>query len=192
MERKDWSGVRLIVVADEIASCEQNGLALPVLKQILSDCGFDQRYQVMLWSEMKAGIPAGSQPYALITLRVTQTAEELSRFAICVYDYDYDLQLPQGQSLPPDCQMLTYSACSDNADFTARNIRSFPNKGFAFEMVGVGVIGRIQLRNGSEQAVRGSLIAASAALTCGIPFAEVLHALNDISMGYVQQEMGNE
>ena len=38
----------------------------------------------MLWSEMKAGIPAGSQPYALVTLQVTQTAEELARFSICV------------------------------------------------------------------------------------------------------------
>ena len=61
MERKDWSGVRLIVLADEIASCEQNGLAMPVLKQILADCGFDQRYHVMLWSEIEAD-PAGSSP----------------------------------------------------------------------------------------------------------------------------------
>lgn len=187
MERKDWSGVRLIVLADEIASCEQNGLAMPVLKQMLVDCGFDQRYHVMLWSQMKTGIPAGSEPYALVTLQVTQTAEELSRFSICVSDYDYDLQMPDGETVPESYRMMTYSTTSDNADFTARNIRNFQEKGFAFEMVGIGVIGRIQLRNGSEQAVRGSLIAASAALTCGIPFAEVLEALNHISMAYFQE-----
>ena len=184
MERTNWSGVRLIVVADEIASCEQNGLALPVLRQILADCGFAERYRVMLWSEMQAGIPAGAEPYALIALRVTQTAEELSRFSVCVYDYDFPL------SKAPDCKLLTYSTTSDKADFTARNIRNFSNQGFAFEMVGVGVIGRIHLRNGSEQAVRGSLIAASAALTCGIPFAEVLRALNQISLEYLSKEKG--
>lgn len=184
---KPSNSIRLIVFTDEIAACEQSGLALPVLQKILSDCGFAERYRVVLWSQWEKGGTAGV-PYALVAGQVTQSAEELSKFSVCVSDYDCDLCLPKGESFPESCRLLTYSARSDNADFTARNIRNFQDKGYAFEMVGVGVIGRIQLRSGKEQAVRGSLIAASAALTCGIPFAEVLGALNEISMAYLHRE----
>lgn len=188
MECKSANTVRLIVFTDEIASCEHSGLAMPVLGKILMDCGFSERYRVILWSEWEKGCPTGTQPYALVTKQVTQSVAELLPFSVCVSDYDYDLQMPNGEHLPETCRLLTYSATSDNADFTARNIRNFQEKGYAFEMVGVGVIGRIQLRSGSEQAVRGSLIAASAALTCGIPFAEVLKALNEISLSYLQKQ----
>lgn len=187
MECKPSNSIRLIVFTDEIAACEQSGLALPVLQKILSSCGFAERYQVILWSQWEKGSAVGV-PYALVTGQVTQSAQKLSRFSVCVSDYDSDLHLPQGESVPETCRLLTYSATSDNADFTARNVRNFQDKGYAFEMVGVGVIGRIQLRSGKEQAVRGSLIAASAALTCGIPFAEVLKALNEISMAYLHKE----
>lgn len=187
MECKPSNAVRLIVFTDEIASCSHSGLAMPVLAKILTDCGFDDRYRVVLWSEWKKGCPAGAQPYALVTGCITQSAKELSEFAVCVSDYDCDLAMPAGDTFPETCRSLTYSATSDNADFTARNVRNFQEKGYAFEMVGVGVIGRIQLRSGTEQAVRGSLIAASAALTCGIPFAEVLGALNEFSIAHLEQ-----
>lgn len=183
---KPFNAVRLIVFTDGIASCEHSGLAMPVLTKILTDCGFADRYRVVLWSEWEKGCLEGAQPYALVTGCVTQCAEELSQFTVCVSDYDCDLAMPAGETFPETCRLLTYSATSDNADFTARNVRNFQDKGYAFEMVGVGVIGRIQLRSGTEQAVRGSLIAASAALTCGIPFAEVLRALNEISLAYLQ------
>ena len=83
--------------------------------------------------------------------------------------------------------MLTYSATSDTAVPARNMIRNFQEKGFAFEMVGVGVIGRELIAKRIRAGCGVDLIAASAALTCGIPFAEVLEALNHISMAYFQK-----
>jgi len=44
----------------------------------------------------------------------------------------------------------------------------------------VGVIGRVKITG--EEFVTPALAAAAAAIACGIPFAEVLNALNNINI----------
>ena len=76
-----------------------------------------------------------------------------------------------------DLKLITYSLGRDDADFTARNMRKTPDGGTAFEIVGFGVIGRVRLKGGLSD-VEPLLAAACAAVGAGIPFAEVLKALN--------------
>ncbi len=76
------------------------------------------------------------------------------------------------------CKLLTYSMDSDFADFTVRNLRQAPDGGSVFEIVGVGLIGRIKLLDGDRDAVKSLLALAAAALVCGVPFAGVLDVLN--------------
>ncbi len=44
------------------------------------------------------------------------------------------------------------------------------------------MIGRVRLAADSMDAVNSALAAAAAAIACGIPFAEVLDALNNIQI----------
>ncbi len=73
---------------------------------------------------------------------------------------------------------VTYSAEWDGADFTARNVRALPDGMTAFEIVGIGIIGRVRLERGRGEDVEASLAAAAAATAVGVPFAEALGALN--------------
>lgn len=75
-------------------------------------------------------------------------------------------------------RLITYSTGRNDADFTARNIRRLPDGRAAFEIVGIGVIGRVRLADGDLSAVAPSLAAAAAAVGAGVPFAEALRALN--------------
>ncbi len=75
-------------------------------------------------------------------------------------------------------KVITYSTESNDADFTARNIRALPEGGTAFEIVGVGIIGRARLKAGCAEDVQDALAAATAAIAVGIPLAEILEALN--------------
>ena len=74
-------------------------------------------------------------------------------------------------------RVITYSLGRDDADFTAHNIRATQDGRTAFEIVGIGVIGRVRLR-GDLSCVGDSLAAAAAAVGAGVPFADVLTALN--------------
>lgn len=125
--------------------------------------------------------PAGEQP---------RPGEKASVLLVC----DSDLQeLPNGYAqyvmdyhltgrINSSCPVLTYSVQNDRADFTARNLRRTSDGLFAFEMVGIGVIGRVRLHVETENAVSAALAAASAAIAAGIPFAEVMNALNSIQI----------
>ncbi|CAB1250278.1 conserved protein of unknown function [Ruminococcaceae bacterium BL-6] len=93
------------------------------------------------------------------------------KFARCVIDSAFS---GDRRSIPAE-KLVTYSAESDSADFTARNIRK-TDEGVVFEIVGVGVIGRVRLAD--EKQIEPCLIAACAAVSCGIPFADVLGSLN--------------
>ena len=49
--------------------------------------------------------------------------------------------------------LVTFSDSSDSADFTARNIRVVGGDAVAFEIVGIGLIGRVRLNGTSERSV---------------------------------------
>ena len=74
--------------------------------------------------------------------------------------------------------LVTFSDSSDSADFTARNIR-VAGSAAAFEIVGIGLIGRVRLNGMADRgAVLPAIAAAAAALTAGVPFAIMMDALN--------------
>lgn len=75
-------------------------------------------------------------------------------------------------------RIVTYSDQYREADFTAQNIRSLPNGVTAFEIVGVGIIGRVRLQTSDQSAVEPAIAAAAAAMAAGVPFADALEALN--------------
>ncbi|HEX3037693.1 MAG TPA: hypothetical protein VHO94_01700 [Oscillospiraceae bacterium] len=124
-------------------------------------------------------LPVNTVPALLILVDFAHVNEQVLShardFVGCVMDYD--MHVPSSADYFTDCKILTYSTGSDNADFTARYIHTL-NGETAFEIVGVGVIGRVRLRDSAI--VKASLVAACAAVSCGIPFADVLNALNNI------------
>lgn len=75
-------------------------------------------------------------------------------------------------------KVITYSTVSNDADFTARNVRTLPEGGIAFEIVGVGIIGRVRLKTKNAEDVQDALAATTAAIAAGIPLAEILEVLN--------------
>lgn len=98
-------------------------------------------------------------------------------FSLCktaILNQDDDWYGPMREGL--DCKTVTFSAKSDAADYTARNIRQRPD-GVDFELVGIGVIGRVRLAVPGRFSVYNALGAAACALTLGLPFQPVVDAL---------------
>jgi len=124
-------------------------------------------------------LPVNTVPALLILADFAHVTEQVLShardFVGCVMDYE--IRVPSSADYLTDCKILTYSTNSDNADFTARYIHTIDGE-TAFEIVGVGVIGRVRLQD--PNMVKASLVAASAAIACGISFADVLNALNNI------------
>ena len=75
------------------------------------------------------------------------------------------------------CELVTYSATSDRADYVARNIRHRAD-GVDFELVGIGQIGRVRMRIPGQFSVYNALAAATACLTAGMDFQTVVEALS--------------
>ncbi len=75
------------------------------------------------------------------------------------------------------CEMLTYSAKDDRADYVARNIRHRAD-GVDFELVGVGQIGRVNMQIPGQFSVYNGLCAATVCLALGLPFDRVVAALS--------------
>lgn len=96
----------------------------------------------------------------------------LCRHAIINVDDPWADKLTEGLTCPID----TYSAKSDAADYTAREIQQRP-EGVEFQLVGTGVIGRVRLRIPGLFSVYNALAAAACALRLGIPFDKVVEAL---------------
>ncbi len=96
----------------------------------------------------------------------------LCRTAILNQDDAWFDQMREGLA----CDMVTFSAGNDAADYTARNIRHRPD-GVDFELVGTGVIGRVRLAVPGRFSVYNALGAAACALTLGLPFQPVVEAL---------------
>jgi len=75
------------------------------------------------------------------------------------------------------CEVLTYSAHSDHGDYVARNIRPRAD-GVDFELVGIGQIGRVNMRIPGQFSVYNGLCAATACVALGMPFDRVVAALS--------------
>lgn len=159
-----------------IAVCDKNGNTTSILKKILKFCN-RENYVV---SSVEKPIHENVQPAVLLLSDVDNRIFS-NEFSVCVSDYAFSAVREIA-----DLQPLTYSSKSDEADFTAKNIRITESGYLAFEIIGVGVIGRVRLnikdksQQEYEEIVSNALGAASTAISCGIPFAEVLNALNNI------------
>ena len=77
------------------------------------------------------------------------------------------------------CRVVTYSTRNMDADYTARNIRLRPD-GIDYEMVGLGLIGRVSSRIPGGFSVYNTLAAAACAVTVGLPLAGVTAALGRV------------
>jgi hypothetical protein len=152
-----------------IAVSDKNGHTISILKDILDYCD----RQIGVTDAVGEQFSQNEKPMLLLLCGEEQ-ADKAKNFEICVTDYEL-AALPALNGLNP----LTFSTASDSADFTARNIRQTADGLTAFEIIGVGVIGRVKLAD--RQAVTPALAAAAAAIACGVPFAEVMDALNHIN-----------
>ncbi|MEI6579583.1 MAG: Mur ligase family protein [Eubacteriales bacterium] len=77
-----------------------------------------------------------------------------------------------------DCPCVTFSIKTDSSNYTAKNIRLKP-AGVEYELVGKGVIGRVQFNVSETYSVYNSMGAAVTAIEMGVPFRQVLEALAD-------------
>ena len=155
----------------------------PILEQLLEQCHCSERFSVCGFEEYLSHSECGV-PYAVVLDSeddCRQAANILHHFSVCVMNYDLPVKLDVKQL--DRCRVLTYSTTSDSADFTARNAHCIQEFGCAFEIVGVGVIGRIKLRTAEPDDVKTALMSASMCIACGIPFADVLTSLNMLAVG---------
>lgn len=161
------AGCGLCIKAVMVA--EKDGCAETVLKEIFRFCGRDD-YCVVPY-----GNPMPKQRVKSVLLLCGDIGDEdMSQWGVCVAERELAGRIAGVKKL------ITYSLARDDADFTARNIRMTPDGDAAFEIVGFGVIGRVRLKGGVISCVGEVLSAACAAVGAGIPFAEVLKALNEL------------
>lgn len=156
-------------VKKRITVSDKNGHTISILKSILDFCG----REIEVTGTIGKPYLQSEQP-SLLLLCDAEFDGNAKDYEICVTAYEF-AALPALAGLNP----LTYSTISDSADFTARNIRQTAEGFTAFEIIGVGVIGRVKLN--SKESVTSALAAAATAIACGVPFAEVLDALNNIN-----------
>lgn len=154
-----------------ISVLDKNNITIEMLKKILKLYGNDK------YAAAQAGEPLPPNASQTVLL-ICKPCENFSADGYAVRIIDYELTGLSGLSVKKP--FMTYSTDNNNADFTARNIRITPDGFVAFEIVGVGIIGRVKLNTGDTAAVNNALAAAAAAIGAGIPFADVLKALNSI------------
>lgn len=160
---------KIIVVAG------RNSLEAVFLKRILS---FGKKRNITV-SDSEDSLSGTSRAGVLLLADRNGRNLRPSEFATCVVEYS----LSQEQEFARLNNTVTYSAEKDGADFTARNIRLTQENRAAFEIVGVGIIGRVRLKSGDASLVPPALAAATAAIAAGVPFAEVLEGLNGMEIG---------
>lgn len=129
-------------------------------------------------TDSEGAFPGGLQATVLLMADRSESVSYAGRCAVCVMEYSL-AQNPQMSGLK---NTVTYSVDKNGADFTARNIRLTQDGLAAFEIVGVGIIGRVRLKTGDTAAVPPALAASTAAIAAGVPFAEVLEALNGMNV----------
>lgn len=99
----------------------------------------------------------------------------MCRTAIINFDDEYAERLTSELS----CQIKTYSAKSEEADYIAKNVL-FRADGVDFEMIGYGVISRVKLKTGGEFSVYNALCAGTCAIALGFPLVTVCEALSEV------------
>lgn len=140
-----------------------------VLRGILDRCGRD------CFTVLPAGEAARQDGTAAVLLAARPGKfPDPQKISVCVTEYALS-RLPAFSGFR---KLVTYSTDRDGADFTARNIRTVSEGATAFEIVGVGIIGRVRLKTDRKDSVATALAAAAAAIAAGIPFADILEALN--------------
>ncbi len=92
-------------------------------------------------------------------------------------------ELPQEHTRFPNLSFTTYAVEDDRADFTARGLAALPGgdagrEGMRFELLCLGLIGRVCVPGLSKKQVEPLLGAASCLLAAGLPLAEVLELIN--------------
>lgn len=142
-----------------------------VLKQILSLC---KRNSFVIVSADEA-MKLDTKTSVLLASEPGEFSNP-QNFSVCVTEYS----LAKLSIFSDFRDIITYSTERDGADFTARNIRTAQDGTTAFEIVGVGIIGRVRLKTKDKTAVPVALAAAAATIAAGIPFAAVLEALNSM------------
>lgn len=155
--------------AKAVAVAEKEGRTAAVLKRIFLLCG-RKHYCVAEY-----GKPFPQDVVRSVLLLCVDPGEKIGNWPVCVAEREL-AGLAAGAE-----RLLTYSLAGSDADFTARNIRATPDGTIAFEIVGFGIIGRVRLFGGNPAGVEESLAAACAAVGAGIPLAEILQALNQLS-----------
>ena len=76
------------------------------------------------------------------------------------------------------CKVVSYSAVSDRADYSAKNIEHKPG-GVSYFLVGIGKLERIKMRIPGGFTVYNSMTAGVCAIELGLPFADVTKALSE-------------
>ena len=75
--------------------------------------------------------------------------------------------------------LISYDADNESADITAKNVR-YINDQVVFELLGTGIIGRIKLRSGNDDAVKDALLLAGIMLTADIPLRKVTDSFSTL------------
>lgn len=96
--------------------------------------------------------------------------------AVMNYDDSYREVLMKGTS----CKEITYSAKSDNADFTAKSIK-LGDSGSSYTIVGNGVIERVNIRMPGLFNVYNSSAALLACRECGVELSRAAEYLSSVS-----------
>ncbi|MBR3934923.1 MAG: UDP-N-acetylmuramoyl-L-alanyl-D-glutamate--2,6-diaminopimelate ligase [Oscillospiraceae bacterium] len=93
--------------------------------------------------------------------------------AVVCIDDDYGKKLVEELSLP----VTTVSIGDVSADYTAHNVKN-ASDGCKFAMVGNGVIGRVNFSMPGKFSASNAMLAACAAMNCGLTFEEATEGLN--------------
>ncbi len=101
---------------------------------------------------------------------------EMCDTAVINYDDPHGADMVAG--LP--CKVITYSAQSDEATYTAKGITYRPD-GVDFQFVGFDVISRVRLKTAGRFSVYNALCAGACAVSLGIPIHTVTEALSEVS-----------
>lgn len=169
------SSKKEILVSRGILSQDPGNIALFTLREILSHCRLNDRFLALAEGSDPLSLEDGV-PFAIVTDSLPDR-DTLQNFRICICDYDGS-ERNNGEE---DCRCTTFSTQWEEADFVAKNLHPVASGGNVFELEGLGIIGRVHLGSISEQTLRCVLIAAAAALSCGVSFAEVIEVLNQMA-----------
>ena len=100
---------------------------------------------------------------------------EMSKKAILNYDDEASEKIAEDLNI----EVITYSALSDEATYSAKGI-NYRADGVDFDFVGYGIIGRAKLKTGGRFTVYNGLCALSLALSIGIPLNTALETLREL------------